>query len=167
MGIIDGVVHVLDVVPAPLAIMILAALPVGEVRVSIPVAILHYKMGWGEAITWSLIGNLGVIPLIWWLLPHVEALLRRSARLDRGIDWLYDRTRRKVSRKVERYREAAILGFIAIPLPGTGAWAGVLVAYLFGFQWRRAWPEFYAGVVLACFITAIVVETGSFAFGIG
>ena len=53
--------------------------------------------------------------------------------------------------------------FIAIPIPGSGAWSGVLVAHVFGLTWKKAWSYYYAGVVLSTFLVTILVETGRWA----
>lgn len=150
----------LEVVGPPVIVMLLAASPLGEVRVSIPVALLQFDMGWAQAVVWSLLGNFGIVPAIWFLLPHVERLVRRSARIDRGLDRVFDRTRRRASRRVARSQEAALWAFVAIPIPGTGVWTATLVAYLFGLRWRQSWPYLYAGSTSACFILVGLVEAG-------
>lgn len=144
----------------PLAVVLLAASPLGEVRVAIPVAVLRFGMGWAEAVVWALIGNFGFVPILWWLLPKAERLARRWGPLDRGLDRIFERTRRRASKRVERSQEVALWAFIAIPLPGTGAWTATLVAYLFGLSWRQSWPYLYAGVTTACFVVVALVEAG-------
>jgi uncharacterized membrane protein len=99
-----------------------------------------------------------------WLYPACERLLRRSERVSGWIDRTYARTRRKASAKVERYEEYAVFGFIATPIPGTGAWTGALAAHIFGLPFRKAVPYYYAGIVAACFITALAVEAGLWGF---
>ena len=160
---IDALLDALAAVPAPLVVMALAFSPIGEVRLSIPVAILHYDMGWGEAIVWSLIGNLAVAPAASGLYRAVERGLRHRERAAAFLDRLYDRTRRKESARIERLEEAAVAAFIAIPIPGSGAWSGVLVAHVFGLTWKKAWSYYYAGVVLSTFLVTILVETGRWA----
>lgn len=164
MGFAADLAEWLDVVPPPLAVFVLAMSPVGEVRVSIPVAILAYGMGWAEAFTWSLLGNFAVVPLLAWLYPAMERGLRRWSRMDGWIDRLYARTRHKVGERVRRFEEYAVFGFIATPVPGTGAWSGALVAHIFGLPFRAAAPYYYAGIVTACFITAMAVEAGVWGF---
>lgn len=156
-------VDALTNLPPPLAVMLLAFSPVGEVRVSIPVAMLVYDMGWGEAIVWSLLGNLAVAPVAAWFYVQVERLLRRRERTGRFLDRMYERTRNRNSTRVERMQEAAVALFIAIPVPGSGAWSGVLVAHVFGLRWKKAWSYYYAGVVIATFVVALLVETGRWA----
>ncbi len=160
----ESVAQGLDFLPAPLVIVLVAALPVLELRGSIPLAHFYYEMGWAEAFTWSLVGNLGIVPVVWFILPHAEKLVRHVGWIDRTLDWLFERTRRKAGPRVEKYEELALVAFVAIPLPGTGAWTGILVAYLFGLTWKKSWPYLYTGVVLASFIVILLVYGTSAVF---
>lgn len=144
----------------PLIVMLLAASPIGEVRVSIPVGVLQYQMGWAEVVVWSLIGNFGIVPFIWWLLPRIERLLRRSDAIAHSLDRLFARTRRHHTKRVERSQEAALVAIVALPVPGAGVWTATIVAYLFGLTWRRSWPYLYSGVVIACFLVMLLVQAG-------
>lgn len=158
---IDATVDSMSWLPDPIVVLILAFSPIGEVRVSVPVAILVYNMGWGEAAVWSLIGNLAVAPAAAWLYPAIEKGVRRTKRGTRWLDKLYGRTRDKQAHKVAKWKEAAIAAFIAIPVPGSGAWSGVLVAHIFGLRWKEAWRYYYFGVAAATALVTILVSTGN------
>lgn len=164
-GFLAPLVEALAAVPAPLAVMLLAWNPLGEVRVSVPAGILFYGMGWAEAVVWSLLGNLLVGPTAWWLFPRLEALLGRWGPSRRVLERVFARTRRRVGPRGERIEESVVLLSIAlVPLPGAGAWTGGLLVHLFGLSPRKVWPWFYAGVVVATFLMAALVETGRWAF---
>lgn len=152
------------VFPPALAVALLALSPVGEVRLAIPVAMLAYGMGWAEAFTWALIGNLFVVPISTWFYPAFERAARRIGWIARLLDRIYAKTRAKNEEKVLRAKEFAVFGFIATPIPGTGAWSGVLVAHVFGIPLRATWRYYYAGIVVACFITTALVEFGLWGF---
>lgn len=147
-------------IPDQLAVFLLAMSPIGEVRMSIPVGILGFRMGWAEAFTWSLLGNLMVVPILTVALPWVERLLRKNRRTETMLEWTFDRTRRKADDKVRRYQEYAVFLFIATPIPGTGAWTGVLVAHLFGLRFMESIRYYYAGIVAACIIATALVQLG-------
>jgi len=161
--ITDWFVALFEALPGPLAVIALAFSPVGEVRISVPVAILVYHMSWGEAVVWSLLGNLAVAPAAAWVYRAGERGLRRWERGARVLDRVYARTRSRQSARIERLEEAAVALFIAVPVPGSGAWAGVLVAHVFGLTWKKAWSYYYAGVVAATFLVTVLVETGRWA----
>ncbi len=150
--------------PAPLAVVLLAISPIGEVRLAIPVAILAYGMGWAEAFTWALIGNLFVVPISTWFYPALERGVRKWGLAARVLDKAFSRTRRKTEQRVVTLKEVAVFGFIATPIPGTGAWSGVLVAHIFGLPLRETWRYYYAGIVVACLVTTAAVQAGVWGF---
>jgi uncharacterized membrane protein len=77
--------------------------------------------------------------------------------MDRFFTWLFSRTRRKHSRSFERWRDLALCFFVAIPLPGTGAWSGALAAFVFGVPFRRAMVAITCGVLIAGVVVTLVV----------
>lgn len=138
--------------------VIAAALPVSEVRGAIPLAIGMYGYAPWQAYLLSVLGNLlPVIPLLLFLGP-VSDYLRRFSWGDRFFSWLFARTRRRYIQDHENFGLTALVIFVAIPLPMTGAWTGCAVAFLLGF---RFWPAFAAiasGVMFAgIIVTAAVV----------
>lgn len=148
------------VVPGALVVVLLAMSPVWEVRMSIAVGILIYDMNWALAFALSFAGNLAVVPLLHRLYPAVERLLRRSERMGQGVDRFLTRTRTKREAKIEHMQEAALVGIIGIPVPGTGAWTGALVVHIFGLGLRRALPYYVIGIFVACAITTALVVAG-------
>ena len=78
----------------------------------------------------------------------LQWLRSRSARLDRYVTRLEDRAHLK-GRLVTRYRLLGLCLLVAIPLPGTGAWTGALVAAFLDLRLRAAPPAIFAGVLLA------------------
>ncbi len=146
------------IVPAWLITIIVAALPISEVRGAIPLAIGVYGFSPVQAYLLSVFGNLlPIIPLLLFLGP-VSDYLRRFAIGDKFFTWLFARTRRKCIQDHENFGLTALAIFVAIPLPMTGAWTGCVVAFLLGF---RFWPSFAAiaaGVLVAgVIVTATVV----------
>jgi len=131
-----------------LVVIVIAALPVFELRGAIPVAINMFHLPWYYAFSLALIGNLLPVPFI---LLFLEAIARVLGKADifRGmLDWLFERTRRR-GRIVERYERIGLALFVAIPLPVTGAWTGSLVASLLGLPFKHAFLAILAGVFVA------------------
>lgn len=127
-----------------LIILILAAVPVFEVRASIPLGIIAYKLPVLNIIFLSILGSiLPVFPLLWFL-KYMTGWLRKSNKtFDRFFEWLFARTRAK-SKLIEDLELVGLTLFIAVPLPGTGVWTGTIAAYLLGLRWV---PTFFAGLV--------------------
>ncbi len=132
-----------------LLVLLVAALPVSELRGAIPLAIGVYGFDPLSAYLLGVAGNLLPVPVLLKLLGPATDLLRRSAVLDRLVSWLFARTRRRHSAQIERFGVVALVLFVAIPLPATGAWTGVLIAHLFGIPFRYAFPLIALGVGIA------------------
>jgi len=145
--------------PGVLNILILAAMPVSELRGAIPVAICKYGYGPLAAYAVSVIGNmLPVIPLLF-LLEPVSRRLRHIWLLDRFFTWLFERTRKK-SALIEKFEALGLILFVAIPLPMTGAWTGCIAASLFKIRFRYAFPAVLLGVLIAGIIVTSLTVAG-------
>lgn len=132
-----------------LAVLLIASLPISELRGAIPVAIGVYGFDPVTAYLVGVLGNLLPVPILLKILEPVTALLRRCVVCDRFLSWLFARTRRRHSTLIERLGAIALVLFVAVPLPATGAWTGALVAHLFGIPFRYAFPLIAVGVCLA------------------
>ena len=128
--------------------VLLAALPVSELRGAIPYAMTVGGMGWQKAFALSVVGNfLPVVPILL-LLESVSNWLRRYRLWDRFFTWLFERTRRR-GRLVERFEAAGLVLFVAVPLPVTGAWTGCIAAFIFKIPLKLALPAILCGILIA------------------
>lgn len=160
MSVENFLVDMLASVPHWLAVLIISAIPISELRGSIPVAMGIYGMGPVEAYFLSVLGNLlPVIPLLLFLEP-VSVYLRRYRIFDVFFTWLFSRTRQNHSESFEKYGLLALTIFVAIPLPATGAWSGCAAAFVFGIKFRHSLPAIAAGVMIAGIIVTAVTMTG-------
>jgi len=148
-------------IPAWLGTMVIAMLPIIELRGAIPVAVEFWDMSYLSAYIWAVIGNMIPIFFILWLLEPVSEWLRKHSKtMDRFFAWLFARTRRKVSRSYERWEDVALLLFVAVPLPITGAWTGSVAAFVFGVPYRRAILLIFGGVLVAGGIVTAATALG-------
>ena len=132
----------------------MAMVPVVELRGAIPLGVAAGLPPAVAAVT-AMAGNLTPVPCILLLLRRVFALMRKSAWLGPKVDRLERRAHLK-GRKVRKYRTLGLVLLVAIPLPGTGAWTGALVADVLDIRMRVALPAIAAGVVIAgCITTAV------------
>lgn len=58
--------------------------------------------------------------------------------------------------KIEKYEFWGLVLFVGIPLPGTGAWTGALIASLLGIKFKKAFPAIILGIALASVIMTIL-----------
>ena len=136
-----------------LTVFLLAMTPVGELRASLPLALLIYKMPVEVAFLISYIGN--IIPpilIIFLLDPISKFLSERFAFARNFFEWLFRRTRSRSS-IIERYEVIGLIIFIAIPFPLTGAWTGSIAAFLLGIKPKRS----IISVLIGVFIAGIIV----------
>ncbi|MCK4349359.1 MAG: small multi-drug export protein [Candidatus Krumholzibacteria bacterium] len=128
--------------------LVLAALPVSELRGAIPYAIVACGMSWQEAYIIAVIGNfIPVIPLLF-LFESVSNYLMRYRLFNRFFTWLFERTRRK-GRLIERFEAVGLVLFVAVPLPVTGAWTGCVAAFIFKVPLKYAIPAVLLGIMIA------------------
>ena len=136
-----------------------AALPILELRASIPIAIVRYHFTWYYAYLFSIIGNIIPVPFILKFLDAIISLLSKVKFMDKLIQWFLARTRRR-GKIVERYETIGLTLFVAIPLPITGAWTGSILAVLMGLKFRRAMVSIFIGVLIAGVIVTCATQLG-------
>lgn len=151
-------------VPQPLAVMGIAALPVAELRLAIPIAIGVYGMSPLAAFGYAVLGNMLPVPVI--------LLLFRRAREALKDTWPFRPILARVDAKVEAHRESferygppALISFVGVPLPVTGAWTGSAAATVFEVPFASAVAMLGAGVVIAGGIVTALTMTGKMAVG--
>ncbi len=136
-------------IPPALLIFGLSMLPIVELRGAIPLGVLM-KMPIESAFFWAELGNIIIVLLILKLLgPTSEFLIRHSKFFQNFFTKLFAFTRKKHSRKFEKFGTALIVLLTATPLPGTGAWTGALLAFLFDINYFRAVGLIFIGNIVA------------------
>ena len=137
----------LSFLPPELIVVVISAMPILELRGGIPFAFLA-GLSYGEALFYSLLGNLlPIIPILILFRP-LSTYLMRFPIYRSFFDWLYNRTMNK-SANVEKYGAIGLILFTAVPLPTTGAWTACLAAILFFIPFRAAFLAISTGVVIA------------------
>lgn len=141
-------------VPDELKVLLIAMLPIFELRGSIPMGIHYFDLPWIPVVIISIIGNMIPIFFILLFFDIVTRLFFKIPILKRLLLWLFARTRKK-GNLIRKYEEMGLIFFVAIPLPITGAWTGSLAAYLFGLRFWKSVFFIFVGVLCA----AVVVST--------
>ena len=131
--------------------MLISMLPVVELRGGLPAGV---AMGLPIPVAFaaSLVGNMIPVPFIIIFIQRVFIWLRRHwPKMDSFITKLEAKAHLK-GEKVQKYGPIALLLFVGIPLPGTGAWTGSLIAALLELKPKSAIPCIFLGVLLAAAI---------------
>ena len=131
-----------------------AMIPVIELRGAIPVGIAAGLPPAVACVT-AILGNLLPVPFIMLLVRRIFDWLRDTRFFGPKIAWLERRAHLK-GRLVRKYRLLGLVILVGIPLPGTGAWTGALVAALLDIRLRTALPAILLGLLIAGGITTAV-----------
>jgi len=128
-------------------VVILSVLPVLELRGALPVAINLFHLPWYQALYLAIIGNLLPVPILLLFFESLAKVISKTATGERLVDWVFKRTRRHMG-IVERYERVGLMLFVALPIPGTGAWTASIVAFLCGLKFHRALLSITCGVII-------------------
>ena len=132
-----------------------AMVPVVELRGAIPFGVVRGLNLW-TAIIASMLGNLIPVPFIILFIRKIFAWMRaHMPKLD-GLVIRMEKKAEKNRAAVEKYAFWGLVILVAIPLPGTGAWTGALVAAMMEIRLKRAFPAIAIGVAIAGVIVSVI-----------
>ena len=144
-----------DLLPPELVVFVVSLLPVLELRGGL-VAASILGIDWIVAFPICVIGNMLPIPFILLFLKQIFAFLKkRGGFFGKMVRWLEERADRKSS-SLNKYKLFGLFLFVAIPLPGTGAWTGALVANAVDIRVRHSFWVIFLGVICAGIVMSIV-----------
>lgn len=133
---------------------LVSLLPVLELRGGLIAAKLM-DIDFIKAFIICYIGNMLPIPFILIFIRKIFNLLKKNKKIEKVLTKLEARSIRKAD-KVVKYRLWGLFIFVAIPLPGTGAWTGALIADLFDIRIKHSLPTIAIGVLVAGIIVSCV-----------
>lgn len=140
--------------------LVIGMTPILEIRGAIPVGV-GLGLSYFEAFIVGFIGN--IIP-IYFIVKYIRPLFDFFGRFKifkKIIDWATEKATRKIeeSEKLQNFTALGLFLFVAIPLPGTGAWVGSLIANFLNVPFKKAVIPLSLGVLVAGLI--ILFATGS------
>lgn len=138
---------------------LLSLAPISELRGGIPVAVAA-GMPIVAAALWCALCNALAIPIAYVFLGTLHKLLYRWKTYADFFDRFVERSRSKVKDKVDKYGYVGLSLFVGIPLPVTGAWTGVLGAWILGMNRKKASLAIAAGILMAALVVSLVVGLG-------
>ncbi len=155
--IAEYIVNLLGDKLAPeLVAFIVSMLPILELRGGLIAAKLM-NIEFFKAFAICFIGNMLPIPFILLFIRKIFNLLKKIDKVEKIITKLEVRSMRKGD-KIKKYRLWGLFLFVAIPLPGTGAWTGALAADLFDIRISHSLPVITAGV----FVAGVIISALSY-----
>lgn len=134
--------------------ILIAMTPVLELRAAIPMGVvagLDIKV----VVVSAIIGNLIPVPFIIIFIRKIFKWMQTKSKKLADVVAAFERKADKKKDAVLRYEFWGLLLLVAIPLPGTGAWTGALVAAMLDLQLKRAFPAIALGVIVAAIIVTV------------
>ncbi len=146
----------LETVGRELCVFFCSMLPIIECRGAVPLG-CALGLPWWQNMLFSMAGNLLPVPFI---LLFIRAFLKwmRGCRVrffNKVAAWL-DRKIEKHKGTIEKYSYWGVLIFVGLPIPGTGAWTGTLIASVLGLEPKKSFLAACGGVLMATTIMTVV-----------
>ena len=142
---------------------LISMVPIVELRGGLPYGILQ-GLHLPVAACAAILGNMLPVPFILLFIEHVFSFLKKNfPKMNSFIRKLEKRAEEKQV-IVDKYGALGLVLLVAIPLPGTGAWTGSLVAALMRMKRKKAVPLIFTGVVIAAILMTVITKLGIFAF---
>lgn len=137
---------------------LISMVPVIELRGAIPYGVAAGLNPWLVFLL-AVVGNMLPVPFILLFVRKVFHWMKRYPKLARIAEYFETRAAKK-SGKVKKSETVGLCLFVAVPLPGTGAWTGALIAALMEMRLKRALPTIFLGVLIAGVIVTLVMTLG-------
>lgn len=132
-------------------VFIISMIPILELRGALLVAGPILGVPVAKAIPLCVIGNIIPVPFILLLITPIFKWLK-GTRLFRPMVTKLENKAMSKSDQIEKYEFWGLVLFVGIPLPGTGAWTGSLIAALLGIKFKKAFPAVIIGICMATVI---------------
>lgn len=141
--------------PHWLSVFIVSMIPLVEERGGLILASL-LKMPIWSGVFWCVIGNIIPVPFILFFIKKTLHWMSEH-HFSRIAEWIENKAE-KNRPKVDKYGFLGLVLFVGIPLPGTGAWTGSLVAAMFDMDLKKS----SLAILLGIFLAAVIMTTVSY-----
>lgn len=132
----------------------ISMVPVIELRGAIPAGVATGLDVW-LAMVVSMVGNMIPVPFIILFIRKIFAWMRKvNAKFDKVVT-CFEKKAEKQRATVDKYKFWGLCILVAVPLPGTGAWTGALVAAMMEMRLKDAIPAILLGVIGAGLFVAL------------
>ena len=136
-------------------VFIIGMVPIIELRGAIPIGMIWLNNNYPLVLALSLTGNILIVPFIVLLFNKILVIMRKIPFTVKIADWLEKRAE-KNTEKIENLMFVGLMLFVAIPLPGTGAWTASMIAGLMRLPLKKAIPPIVLGVAIAAGIVTVL-----------
>ena len=153
-SLVNVFINIFGGVSKDLVIFIISLMPILELRGGLLAAsLLHVE--YIRALIICVVGNILPIPVVLLFLKKILDLLEKWHVTKKIVDWLMKKVDNK-REKIDKYGYMGLILFVGIPLPGTGAWTGSLLAVVLGLNRKKSFICIIIGILLAAIIMSIL-----------
>ena len=150
-----------------LALIGLTLLPLLELRCSIPYGIFKTELNWVLVFVICVVVNIIVIPITFFILDYLNKYLIKIKIYKRIIERSINKGKKSIESRIgTKWEFAALMLFVGVPLPMTGAYSGTLLAWFFKLDRKKSYLAISLGVLIAGIIVAAISLTGAEVFKI-
>ena len=153
-GLVNFFIGLFSGISKEIVIFIISLMPILELRGGMLAASL-LRVPYLKAVAICVLGNVLPIPFVLLFLETILKLLGKWKITKKFVNWLIKKGNSK-REQIDKYGYLGLILFVGIPLPGTGAWTGSLLAILLGLDKKKAFLGILVGVILAAIIMSIV-----------
>ncbi len=146
--------------------LLVSMVPIVELRGAIPIGV-SAGVPWKAAVAISMVGNMIPVPFIFFFARKVLEWGKDKPYIGKFFTWCLEKGHHggeKLQAKAGKGMFWALLLFVGIPLPGTGAWTGTLAASLLDLDFKKSVLAVTCGVILAAVIITVLTLMGVAAF---
>lgn len=137
-----------------LLVFIISLLPILELRGGLLAASL-LGLSPLQSYIITMIGNIIPIPFILWFMNGILKVMRKSKHFSKMANWL-DKKVEKHKTSIEKFGFWGLVLFVGIPLPGTGAWTGGMIASVLEMDKKKSFPAILIGLIMASIIMMLI-----------
>ncbi len=152
-SLIQGIVGALSCIPKELVAFLISIVPILELRGGL-VAASILGVDWRLAFPLCVIGNVLPVPFILLFIDKIFSFIKKT-KFHKLAEFFEKKANGK-SEKILKYKEWGLFAFVAVPLPGTGAWMGALIASLLRLDAKKSTFIISLGVITAGIIMSII-----------
>ena len=142
---------------------LISMVPIVELRGAIPFGVMKCGVPWQQAVIISMIGNMLPVPIIFFFARKVLEWGKDKPVIGKFFSWCLEKGHHggeKLKAKAGKGMFWALLLFVGIPLPGTGAWTGTLAASMLDLNFKKSVIAVICGVLLAATIITLLTVMG-------
>jgi len=140
-----------------LHIFIFSMLPFSELRLTVPLGIGLYEFSFWKTFALAVSGNFLILVFAYQFFDKIIVILRKlNPKFGKLIDYILEKARSKHGDKFKIKGAIMLVSFVGLPLPGTGGWTGIVLAYIFDIPKKDTFRYIFLGLCISALIMGLL-----------